>query len=222
MDQKLKQRLLGAAVIVSLVVIFVPMLFTEEIEETGEQEWQIPEVPDQYEIKLLPLPTEPLEIETSASEPQATSSKAEASAIERREAPPEEGNRVQSQPREVEVKPAVTASPEPKPETPRTATPAQPTTVKNQQHDKPNLSAWVIQVGSFSRKNNALAFRDKLQTAGFKAFIEPISAQNGTMHRVRVGPELDKKRAVNKLAQLKKQFDLRGIIVPYSGPPGSE
>ena len=33
MDQELKQRMIGAAVIIALAVIFVPMLFDGDIEE---------------------------------------------------------------------------------------------------------------------------------------------------------------------------------------------
>ena len=216
MDQKLKQRLLGTAVIVSLAVIFLPMLFTEEIEKTDEQQWAIPDAPKQFENNILPLPTEPLEIEASPGEPEATTSpKTGTSTPELRETAPEPDKPAQPQSQATPAEPAVTAGPKANAEKREKATPAQ---TKSTTEKKPMLSAWVIQVGSFSRKKNALAFRDKLRAAGFTAFIEPRSAQSGTMYRVRVGPELDKKRAADKLAQLKKQFKLRGIIVPHSGP----
>jgi DedD protein len=220
MDQKLKQRLLGTAVLVSLVVIFLPMLFTEEIEEIDEQEWAIPDAPKQFDNNILPLPTEPLEIEASPGEPEATTSpKTGTSTLELRETAPEPDKQAQPQSQATPVEPAVTASPKANAEERGKATPARP---KSTTGKKSPLSAWIIQVGSFSRKKNALAFRNKLRAAGFTAFIEPLSAQSGTMYRVRVGPELDKKRAAAKLAQLKKQFKLRGIIVPYSGPAGSD
>ncbi len=220
MDQKLKQRLLGSAVIVSLIVIFLPMLFTQKIEQTDEQQWAIPDAPKQFENNILPLPTEPLESEASASESAATASpKTGTSTLEHRESAPEPDKQAQPQSPTTPVEPAVTASPKANAEKRGKATPAQTKTTTNK---KSHLSAWVIQIGSFSRKKNALAFRNKLRAAGFTTFIEPLSAQNGTMYRVRVGPELDKKRTTDKLAKLKKQFKLRGIIVPYSGPAGSD
>lgn len=220
MDQKLKQRLLGTAVLVSLVVIFLPMLFTEEIEEIDEQEWVIPDAPKQFENNILPLPTKPLEIEALPGEPEVRPSpETDAATLEREEAAPEPDKRAQPQSQAKPVEPAVTASPKANAKKRQTTTLAQP---KSTTGKRSHLSAWIIQVGSFSQKKNAAAFKNKLREAGFSAFIEPLSAQSGTMYRVRVGPELDKKRAAAKLAQLKKQFKLRGIIVPYSGPAGSD
>ncbi len=47
MDQELKQRLIGAAVITALAAIFVPMLFDDPIDESGKSinELKIPELP---------------------------------------------------------------------------------------------------------------------------------------------------------------------------------
>jgi DedD protein len=221
MDQHLKQRLLGTAVIVSLVVIFVPMLFTEEVEESDEQEWQIPTAPKQFENNIIPLPTKPLAIEAAPSETDATPpSDSDASTLELRESAPEPAKQESPRPQQAPSEPAEPgATSRPKPQSGKKPRPAQPESTTGK---KSSFSAWVIQVGSFSRKKNALVFRTKLRAAGFTAFIEPLSAQSGTMYRVRVGPELDKKRAADKLAQLKKQFKLRGIIVPYSSPAGSD
>lgn len=59
MDQELKQRLIGAAVITALAAIFVPMLFDDPIDETGKSinELKIPELPvKQQEVEIMPLP----------------------------------------------------------------------------------------------------------------------------------------------------------------------
>ncbi len=47
MDQELKQRIVGAIVITSLAVIFVPMLFDDPIDQSGEMigELEIPKLP---------------------------------------------------------------------------------------------------------------------------------------------------------------------------------
>jgi len=220
MDQKLKQRLLGTAVLVSLVVIFLPMLFTEEIEEIDEREWAIPDAPKQFENNMLPLPTEPLEIEALPVELEPTlPTETNTTTLEYRDAVSEPDKREKPRSQAAPIEPAATVSPKANAEKRDKTTSAQP---KSTTEKKPHLSAWIIQVGSFSQKKNAAAFRNKLRAAGFTAFIEPLSAQSGTMYRVRVGPELDKKRAAAKLAQLKKQFKLQGIIVPYSGSAGSD
>ncbi|WP_445370642.1 SPOR domain-containing protein [Methylomonas sp. HW2-6] len=59
MDQELKQRLIGAAVITALAAIFVPMLFDDPIDETGKNisELKIPELPAKtQDVEIMPLP----------------------------------------------------------------------------------------------------------------------------------------------------------------------
>lgn len=70
----------------------------------------------------------------------------------------------------------------------------------------PELKRWVLQLGSFSKKANADSLVNKLRSQGFNAYGDTIQvAGKGTMYRVRIGPELDKKRAQatqKKLQQL--------------------
>jgi len=59
MDQELKQRLVGAIVITSLAVIFVPMLFDDPIDQSGEMIGTLaippqPTVATQYQQVELP------------------------------------------------------------------------------------------------------------------------------------------------------------------------
>jgi DedD protein len=57
MDQQLKQRLVGAIIIVSLVVIFVPMLFEEEQEgQSAVGAGDIPALPRELNAKAIELP----------------------------------------------------------------------------------------------------------------------------------------------------------------------
>ena len=71
------------------------------------------------------------------------------------------------------------------------------------------LERWVIQLGSFDSKENALKFRDKLRKQGFSAFVESFNE----MYRVRVGPELDRTRAEKTLALIEQKNNLKGMIV---------
>jgi len=59
MDQELKQRLIGAAVITALAAIFVPMLFDDPIDESGKSvnELKIPDLPSKaQDVEIMPLP----------------------------------------------------------------------------------------------------------------------------------------------------------------------
>lgn len=69
MDQELKQRLIGAAVITALAAIFVPMLFDDPIDETGKSinELKIPEIPVKaQEVEIMPLPEKVEDVATPA------------------------------------------------------------------------------------------------------------------------------------------------------------
>jgi DedD protein len=58
MDPQLKRRLVGTVIIVSLVVIFVPMLFEEKDDlNQDSRETSIPEFPQDFDSQVIPLPT---------------------------------------------------------------------------------------------------------------------------------------------------------------------
>jgi len=56
MDQQLKQRLIGVTIIVSLIVIFVPMLFDKADQQTGTASESVPPVPEAFQEKAIDLP----------------------------------------------------------------------------------------------------------------------------------------------------------------------
>ena len=67
MDQELKQRLIGAAIITALAAIFVPMLFDEPVENAGKTtiELKIPEQPPKVQdVDIAPLPQKPEDVTT--------------------------------------------------------------------------------------------------------------------------------------------------------------
>lgn len=71
MDQELKQRLIGAAVITALAAIFVPMLFDDPIDESGKSinELKIPELPAKaQDVEIMPLPEKVEDVATLAEE----------------------------------------------------------------------------------------------------------------------------------------------------------
>ena len=70
MEERLKQRLLGGAVLVALVVIFVPMLIDEPVDSRVVSDHQMPVVPESIE-KPMPsiLPPPPDESPAPTGEP---------------------------------------------------------------------------------------------------------------------------------------------------------
>ena len=77
-------------------------------------------------------------------------------------------------------------------------------------------SIWALQLGSFKQEDNAIEFRDKLRKGGYAAFVESVDKKNTEYFRVRVGPEISRKRMEIMRDKLTKKFGMRGIIVAYS------
>jgi DedD protein len=74
------------------------------------------------------------------------------------------------------------------------------------QKSKAEPSRWFLQAGSFSKKENAVMLTDSLRKQGFPVLLETIQVDGqGTFYRLKVGPELDKKRADSMKAKLDKQ-----------------
>lgn len=198
MNEKLKQRLVGAVVLVSLAVIFIPMLL-----DGGERSSMpmfgsnIPDKPD-YHFEPLEIPLQPVTT-VAESRPQL---------IDKPEPAPSKETKPKDQPKAAEAKSPAAAQPSsettaPKPET------STPTTSHEQE-------SWVVQVGSFSQSSNALSLRDKLRSNGFTAFVEKLKTDGETIYRVRIGPELKKENAEKQLQRLRREMGMKGIVMGHN------
>ncbi len=67
------------------------------------------------------------------------------------------------------------------------------------------LVRWVVQVGSFSNQKSAETLVAELRLAELNAFLEKVSSTNGTVYKVRIGPEIDRDRAIKLVAKVKAQ-----------------
>lgn len=78
--------------------------------------------------------------------------------------------------------------------------------------------AFVVQVGSFSSPENALALRDRLRAKGYKGvFVDRDSAEGKPVMRVRIGPELERSRSEQVRERLAREMNLQGMVVSYDG-----
>jgi len=172
----MKQRLVGAVVLVALVVIFVPMLLDDEPVVTSS-------------ITKSNIPPQP-----KRNYPTQTVSKKETKPLI-----PTAASKVEP-----------TKITEPKPV-------AKPATVapKNEPKTREGLSAWVVQVASFTKRTNADKLMKRLQAKKISAFVEQASVNKKTVFRVRVGPEVDHKKAEDIRAKIEREFKLKGKIERY-------
>lgn len=72
---------------------------------------------------------------------------------------------------------------------------------------------WAVQVGAFRTVEEANKVRDRLKNAGFAAFVDKVAADNGTLWRVRAGPEADRGNADKLRGRIKDKLKLDGMIV---------
>ncbi|MEO5573005.1 MAG: SPOR domain-containing protein [Gammaproteobacteria bacterium] len=213
-DSKLKQRLIGAFVLIILVVIFVPMLL-DEPRESSLKVTNIPAQPQtEFSSKVTPL-DEPIPL------PRATVAAGADSPVivDRDAAPAAESAGVASPKAGTTPVPATAelAMPDQPPEADAPAA-QEPKAIKSATADRLAVSSWVVQLASFTNEQNALKLRDQLRAKGYTTFVESVDAKGtkGTkVFRVRVGPELDRLRAEAIREKLEKELKLKGIVGPY-------
>jgi DedD protein len=75
--------------------------------------------------------------------------------------------------------------------------------------------AWVVQMGSFKNKANALRMVNQLRASGYRAFIQKTTTTFGENTRVFVGPENKPDSARTLASKLESDMHLHGIVISY-------
>jgi len=201
MEQKLKERLVGAAVLVAVAVIFIPIIFTDTQETEVILGSNIPEKPEtNFSSRIVPV------IE-SDDEPSSTPNDLENV---------ESGKSQKSDNLIIEQKVVaekVLSASENKAE--KQAMEQKEATTEVEGSTTVGLSAWIVQLGSFTDEENAQSLNKKLRKAGYPSFVEPIKKDGKISYRVRVGPEIKRSEALKVLKNLKEKMKLDGIVVSY-------
>ena len=217
MRQRLKERLVGAALLALIGVVFIPMLLSGPVDPARISA-NIPKRPD-YE----PLPRlQPLPLEAIMPGPGA-----EIEAAENRDDSGERpGMAALRAPSAADIAAEKgLAALQDEPEKPEKAAQA----VKSEQAEKAvtiaraappagrqvGLSAWVVQLGAFDSQEKADQLMRRLKQAGFRAFMEPVTGNTQAAYRVRVGPELLRSEADKLQRDIKAAMKLDGIVLDY-------
>jgi len=206
LQQNTKQRIVGTIVLLACCLIFLPIIFDGE----GSYEPALTSrIPDPPQIIILPEPqqTRPVIIadsdvpsvalpETDADQPasanQTSNSDAENASTGAQEAPaagPEVSESVPAYARQDDTIP---------------------------QLDENGLpSGWSVRLGLFSNADNAAILLERLQEAGYRAYLREIESDEGRLRGVFVGPWLDRQLSAGYQISLQEEFQLAGIVVPY-------
>ncbi|EAR21439.1 SPOR domain-containing protein [Nitrococcus mobilis] len=208
MEQRAKQRLIGAVILVALGVVFIPMLLQGPVERDRSgipveipPRPQITPVPDVPKAAVLhePAPGQRLaERPPPIGAPQANSM---ATANRSASTPVDERER-------------------------HTSAPVSKSTVSagvgaNQMAAAPRreiagerpAAAWTVQVGSFRERDNANALRQVLRQSGFSTYIEQAQYRHKPLFRVRIGPFVARDEAEQLAARLHEQRGIKVLVV---------
>ncbi len=197
-ESKLKQRIVGAIVLVALAVIFLPMLFKQEdsVREVVVQAPPMPDIPaaPQFPVAEVAVP-EPV-LDDSWDEPLITATPVQAESLPDTSVPVKPIVDAQS----ISTQPAASLKPQPEPQ------PAAPGIDQN------NLPvSWSVQLASLTNKDNAQALRDSYRNKQYNAYVR---SANGT-HRVFIGPLVKQTEAQAMCKRLKSREGQDCFVVRY-------
>jgi DedD protein len=225
----LKQRIIGALVLISLAVIFVPMVFDEPHSERTSTDIRIPEEPPFPEVatpdsEAVRAPArqstgmasdtgmEPEADNTSDEAPgyrivEEGDSPADSSADTPRDvaqpAPQKQNNVPAQQPATASEGNASTGSGT------KSASSAQPDSTEYASSLK---GAWVVQLGSFGNADNARRLRNEVRKQGYSSSLQEVVRADTTLTRVFSGPFASKSDAEAAKQALDKAFNLNSLV----------
>jgi len=205
LERHLKERLTGATVLVIFGVIFIPMVLNNPTETQDTVRTVLsPKQNTEYQSRIIPVERESV-LEYKLPSIQVDS-----------------GNFIER------PKPVISATEEPESDN----APAESnviissnlrnnidinelTETKIIQKSVEGLSAWIVQLGSFSEQSNAESLVSKLLVKKYPAYIDEITDNSESVFRVRVGPELNREDAEKLQQTLVSQTGIEGIILSY-------
>ena len=217
----LKQRIIGALVLISLAVIFVPMIFDEPHSERRTTPITIPEEPPFPEVDMPAGPDSERQDYGLSPEPVTTSAADSASSPGFRMI---EGDDVQgsessatSESASTQEEPELTSETQPElqaaeqqpvePEATETADSAE-----KAEFTRSLEGAWVVQLGSFGNEDNARRLRDKVLAMGLGAHLQQFTRGDSTLTRVFSGPFVNRAEADKAKSVLDKEFGLKSLV----------
>lgn len=74
------------------------------------------------------------------------------------------------------------------------------------------LVRWVVQVGSYTTAAAADSQVAQLRLSGLPAFAEKVTSADGTLYKVRIGPEIDAGKASDLKNRLKAEHNIDGFV----------
>jgi len=222
LDKGMKQRMVGALVLVALAVIFLPMLFTreDEMRQVRVEAPQAPAMPTLPEVKVDPvavpepqtLPQEPQEPQQPEQPPVVVNESTAPVTTPSQPIAPSPQTQAQVQPKPQ----APVPTPAPKGETPPAAKPAASAGAPSKIDANGLPVSWSIQLASLSNRAGAESLQNTLRSQGYNAYIRSA----GGMNRVYVGPLIERAEAERVRDAINRKQNLKGFVVRFQPERG--
>lgn len=224
MNNILKQRLVGALILVALGVVFWPIIFVEPDDRSRDVSQRMPPPPVVDTTPIAPpdkagLRDEPL-----------TDAQLESRELEQRVdaidvAMPADEEAVQVDPGQTQSE-ATAADPgaEPVAAVVAKTTPAvtdSRSRARSEAPIKPALDAqgipvgWILQVASVSDRTKANRLRDELLALDEKAYIKQVKRGDETLYRIYVGPKFEQAKLDALKPKVDARFKVNSMVVRY-------
>lgn len=194
MNDILKQRLVGALILLALGVVFWPIIFVEPEERYAQEQNPIPPAPVIDSTPIDPPSADGLRAssEWEVEDTGADQTVDEVVTVILEESP---------------VEPVSTV---PDTRGTRTEPPVQPTL------DSKGLPvAWILQVASVSSASKADELRDGLLAMREKAYVKKLERGQKDLYRVYIGPNVERAQLEGIQTGIDKRFGVKSIIVRY-------
>ena len=201
MERALKERIIGAVVLVAFAVLVVPIfldgapkdsvIITEKILLPGQKEQDLKTIVLERE-RLNPIPSinstnlDNTKIETTQSDKNTNlllDSNSESESKKLSSIKKLDENESKSQ-------------------------------IGISENIKSPTGMWTVQLGSFSNRESAEKLYSDLRKQGYAVFLSAFKNDMGQFHRVRIGPQKDKKSA-ELMAEKLIKVGYKGEVLPY-------
>ena len=220
MDRRVKERLIGATILVVLIVLIVPELLSG------------PKRPAPQQAALsLPVPTRSVSVDLATSKattasgadvagaavPSADSSATAALSAPSAAAPEAAGSTPTDAPTVTTLRAqAPAAAVESHESAPKSAVETRKSSAADAEEAVASSShhSWAVQLGSFANKENAEKLAHQLRAQRASVYVISSGSGPSLRYRVRVGPLRDREAAERTIAKLKSEGHPATLVTP--------
>jgi DedD protein len=233
-ERHVKERLIGAAVLMAAAIILIPEMLSgperhegepvrSASDETSVKTYTIdlnrppgtPQEPITAEVSPAPPPEkeQPLAAEQAAPDvsiPSNTSETNPESDTDSTTTKTQGAPSPQSSPppaKVTESSRAVAAQPTPPPSAPQ-----KPPRSVASEASVPTSPGWAVQLGSFSSRASADRLAGQFRADGYDVFVMPVETRKSTLYRVRIGPMRDRTGADEVLRRVRAKVAGAAVV----------